>query len=147
MGEYLKILGWVVAGIALLWIGYSLFFGTFSPNYPYFFPRKRKGKNNRNGANVDPQVCLVCSTKLARGSRVQTTAFPPASGSIDRLMYVRGCSNCLNGNAPRKCPICRIPLDLDDYLIARMFERERERKNHVHVLGCNRCRKPGDFNR
>ena len=145
MGEYLKILIWVIVGIVLLWIGYSLFFGKFSPRYPYF--SRKKGKFISKKTPGDPQTCLVCSTRLSRGSLVQTTAFPPAAGAIDRLMYVRGCSVCLNGNAPRKCPVCQIPLDLDDYLIARMFEREKERKNHVHVLGCNRCRKPGDFNK
>jgi hypothetical protein len=33
-------------------------------------------------------------------------------------------------------------MSLDDFLIARMFERQFQ-KNHIHVLGCNHCRKTG----
>jgi hypothetical protein len=35
-------------------------------------------------------------------------------------------------------------LELSDYLISRMFERPN-RHNHVHVLGCNHCRKTGSL--
>ena len=146
MGEYLKILIWVIVGVVLLWAGYLLFFGSMSPFYPYFFPKKKKRSkgDGTQGEPGDPQTCLVCSTKLIKGSLVQTTAFPSVSGGIDRLMYVRGCNVCLNGNAARKCPVCQATLNLDDYLVARMFERTKK-KNHVHVLGCNHCKKTANL--
>lgn len=142
MGGLLKILAFVITGIVLLWIGYLLFFGTLSPFYPYVFTKKKNSKkDNIKGKPGEPQTCLVCSTKLFKGGLVKTTAFPSASGAIDRLMYIRGCNICLNGGAPRICPICKAKLNLDDYLVSRMFERSKRRKNHVHVLGCNHCKK------
>lgn len=148
MGDLLKILAWVIAGIVLLWVCFIMFFGTIPPFYRYFLPKKKRlrEKDIIKGEPGDPQTCLVCSMKLPKGSRVQTTAFPPASGGKDRLMYIRGCDVCLDGRAPRKCPVCQTALDLDDFLAARMFERAEKRKNHVHVLGCNHCKKTGDIN-
>jgi hypothetical protein len=144
MGVNLQLLALVIAGIVLLWIGYNLFFGKMSPFYPYFFPKKKKKrkKDISLGKPGDPQICPVCSIKLTKGQQVQSTAFPSVSGGIDRLMYIRGCYSCLNENVPRKCPVCGAKLNLDDYLVTRMFDRGK-RKNHVHILGCNRCKKMG----
>jgi len=142
MGEFLKILAFVVTGIVLLWIGYLLFFGTLSPFYPYFSPKKKKlSKEDVIGKPGDPQTCLVCSSKLLNGGLVKTTAFPSVSGGRDRLVYIRGCNICLNSKAPRRCPICKAKLSLDDFLVSRMFDRSQKRKNHIHVLGCNHCKK------
>jgi hypothetical protein len=145
---YLQLLALVIAGIVLLWIGYKLFLGPMPPFYRYFFLKKNKLKKNdiTPGKPGDPQICPVCSIKLIKGQQVQTTAFPPVSGAIDRLMYIRGCYSCLNENVPRKCPICGAKLNIDDYLVARMFDRGK-RKNHVHILGCNRCKKMGPLAR
>ena len=149
MGEYLKILVWVVIGIILLCIGYFLFLGPMSPFYPYIFPKKNKlrKKDLLKGTPGDPQTCLVCSMKLIKGGLVQTTAFPSVSGGKERLMYIRGCNICLNGQAQRTCPICKAKLSISDYLVSRMFDRARKRKNHVHVLGCNKCKKLGPLKR
>jgi hypothetical protein len=132
----------VIIGIVLLWFGYNLFFGRMSPFYPGFFLEKKEKPDSEKGAPGEPQVCLVCSTKLVRGQLVKTIAFPTEAAGISRLMYIRGCTNCLNNIIDRICPICGLDLKLDDYLIARMFER-RHRNNHVHVLGCNYCKKSG----
>ena len=144
MGSYIQILVLVFSGIVLLWFGYSLFFGRLS----FIFSKrpsskKREKKGNYKGEPGDPQVCPVCSMKLERGEQVKTIAFPSLSGGKDRLMYIRGCFSCLENNVPRRCPICGINLALSDYLISRMFERPN-RKKHVHVLGCNHCRKVGN---
>jgi hypothetical protein len=77
---------------------------------------------------------------LFKGELIKTIAFPPSLVSIDRKMYIKGCFSCLENGLPRRCPICRATMNLDDYLIARMFERRFE-KSHVHILGCNKCRK------
>jgi hypothetical protein len=78
--------------------------------------------------------------KLLKGEQVKTVVFPSAAGGIDQLMYMKGCHSCLENGVPRRCPVCKKKLSLEDFLVARMFERAR-RKNHIHVLGCNHCRK------
>jgi len=138
MGENIQILALVITGIVLLWIGYSIFFGKSSPFYHSFSHKKRE---NLKGKPGDPQVCPICSIKLTKGDLVKSFAFPSAGGK-DRLMYIRGCFSCLENNIPRRCPICKKSMGLDDYLISRMFERSN-RKNHVHILGCNHCRGKG----
>lgn len=140
MGIYFYIMLLVVVGIILLWIGYSLYFGPSSPFFPAFLPWKlgKKGESYR-GAPGDPQVCPICSMQLVKGELVRTVAFPSITGGADRLMYIRGCFSCMESDLPRRCPICKTALDIEDYLISRMFER-RTSKNHVHVLGCNHCK-------
>jgi len=139
MGDFIQILALVIAGIVLLWIGYSLFFGKASPFYPYFFKKKQE---NLRGKPGDPQVCPICSMKLVKGDLVKSFAFP-SGGGTDRLMYIKGCFSCLEHDIPRRCPVCGKSMTLEDYLIARMFERPN-RKNHIHVLGCNHCRGTGN---
>ena len=149
MAEHIQILIFAVIGIILLWIGFTLFFGRLSPFYPYFFSGKKKSdkKDNLKGQPGDPKTCLVCSMKLIKGGLVKTTAFPSVSGGKDRLMYIRGCNICLNGKAPRVCPICKSNLSISDYLVSRFFDRLKKRKNHVHVIGCNKCKKLGPLAR
>ena len=146
MGTYIQILALVTVGIILLWIGYSLFLGPLSPFFPGFFPWrnwKKKGSDYK-GQPGDPQVCPLCSIRLDRGELVKTLAFPSISGGADRLMYIRGCYSCINNNLPRQCPICGSGLSTNDYLISRMFER-RHSKNHVHIIGCNQCKRTGSL--
>jgi hypothetical protein len=144
MGEYIQILAFVVAGIVLLWFGYSLFFGKKSPlYYGRLFKRDwSKEIADDKGIPGDPQVCPLCSIKLVPGQKLKSEAFPSVSGGLDRLMYIHGCYSCLEKGLPRRCPVCGISLDVKDFLITRMFERSN-RKNHVHILGCNQCRKTG----
>ncbi|MDR1869184.1 MAG: DUF3185 family protein [Treponema sp.] len=137
----------IVAGIILLWFGYTIFFSPLSPFYPGWFPwRDWRKKKNVMGAPGDPQVCPVCSMKLDRGELVKSVAFPSLTGGRDRLMYIRGCFSCLERAVPRRCPVCGTDMDINDYLICRMFERPGGR-NHVHVLGCNHCKKTGNLAR
>ena len=147
MGDYIQILLLIVAGILLFWFGYLLFLGPLSPFYPGWFPWSKWGKKaSDKGVPGDPQVCPICSMKLVRGELVKSVAFPSLSGGRDRLMYIRGCYSCLNNKVPRRCPVCGLELGLDDYLVCRMFERPNNR-NHVHVLGCNRCKNMGTLAR
>ena len=140
MGTYIQILMLVFAGIILLWIGYIIFLSPISPLYPGWLPWWFwKKKKNVRGVPGDPQVCPVCSIKMDRGELVKSVAFPSLSGGRDRLMYIKGCFTCLERDVPRNCPICGSNLSLDDFLVTRMFERVG-RNNHVHVLGCNKCK-------
>ena len=140
MGLYVQILALTIVGIILLWFGYTLFLGPLSPFKPGWFSWGKWGKFKKQKGNPDdPQFCPVCSLKLFKGELVKSVAFPSLTGGRDRLMYIKGCFSCLNEDAHRQCPICRSNLSLDDYLVSRMFERVG-RKNHVHVLGCNKCK-------
>jgi len=141
MGDFLQILLFVICGIVLIWIGHFLFFGPMSPIYPYLpWSKDRKSTYSNKGKPGDPQVCPVCSIKMLRGELVKTVAFATGPRSKDRLVYIKGCYSCLRNNVPRRCPICHKRITVDDYLVSRMFDRP-DRKNHIHVLGCNHCRK------
>jgi hypothetical protein len=137
---YLQVLALTITGVILLWIGYTLFFGRFAPFFPRFlFAKIEPGSSTGNPG--EPQVCPICSLKLRKGELVQSTAFPSITGGIDRLMYIKGCCYCLiDTSIKRKCPVCKAILTLDDFLVTRMFERTTTR-NHVHVSGCNQCKK------
>jgi formate hydrogenlyase subunit 3/multisubunit Na+/H+ antiporter MnhD subunit len=130
----------VICGIILLLLGFFLFFNPLS-RYFTMLPWGKKKKKELKETPGNPKICLVCSMTVLKGEFIKTVVFPPATeNSIDRIMYIKGCNNCLVSGLHRKCPICKAGLTVDDFLVARMFERQFK-KSHVHVLGCNRCRK------
>ena len=137
MGDMVQILIFIILGIVLLWFGYNLFFGHLSPFYPYLPWNKKKVIMGKPG---DPATCPVCTMKMLRGELVKTFAYAGGSQTKDRIVNIKGCRSCLERDLPRRCPICRANLSIDDYLISRMFERNYQ-KNHIHILGCNKCRK------
>ena len=137
MGDIFQILIFIIIGLVLLWFGYNLFFGHLSPFYPYLPWNKKRIIKGKPG---DPAICPVCSMKMLRGELVKTFAYAARPQSKDRIMNIKGCRSCLEKDLPRRCPICRAKLSIDDYLISRMFERKYQ-KNHIHILGCNKCRK------
>ena len=143
LGSYLQILVLITIGIILLWFGFSLFIsGQLALVRLGWIGRSRRRRRRKSGHPGDPQVCPVCSAILNKGELVSSHAYPSLSGGRDRLMHIRGCCYCLEADRPRPrhCPVCRNPLRENDYLISRMFERPL-RRNHVHVIGCNRCKR------
>ena len=151
MIQFLIILTFVIIGIALLWLGLTLFnrFGISSrgkgskeqqsENYGKQGGLKPKTRSSSGDANPN-KTCPVCSAKLSKSELVSSEAFPSANGSEDRVMHIRGCVYCLNGERERVCPVCGAVLEKDEILIARLFERIG-RRTHIHVIGCTRCRK------
>jgi hypothetical protein len=142
MQNYLQILVFVIIGVVLFWFGYTLLIGPLSDIFSSWRKRKRTEAAPRTGSPGDPQVCPVCSMRLDKGGMVKSQAFPSITGGKDRLMFIRGCAYCLNGERLRLCPVCEARLDNNEFLISRMFERPGGR-SHVHVLGCSRCKKMG----
>jgi hypothetical protein len=140
MENFIRILACILIGTVLLWFGYTLFrwAGTRMPAGG--LRRRRRRKAPAESYPGAPQTCPVCSAKLAPKELVKSSAFPSLTGGKDRLMHIRGCVYCLNGERERVCPVCGAHLEAKDILIARIFERPR--RAHVHVLGCNKCRKP-----
>ncbi|MCL2269765.1 MAG: hypothetical protein FWC24_00845 [Treponema sp.] len=138
MREYLQIFSFVVIGVTLLWFGFNLFTGQWEKINTYR-GLLRKYKKAPPG---NTQACPICSSKLTKGDLVKTLAFPSITGGKDRLMHIRGCAYCIGGDLDRYCPVCGTPLNISDILVARIFERPR-RRPHVHVTGCNKCRRTG----
>ncbi|MDR0878054.1 MAG: hypothetical protein LBN21_08380 [Treponema sp.] len=140
MGSFLQILALVTIGMALLWFGYTLFLGSGKRLF-VVYPKKQKRPPGGESRPGDPQTCPVCSARLEKGRLVKSMAFPSFTGK-DRLMHIKGCAYCIDGDRARICPVCGVQLHENEILIARIFERPH-RKSHVHVLGCSRCRGPG----
>ena len=84
--------------------------------------------------------CPLCGRLLAPGERVHSTVRLTPAG--ERIMEIAGCPQCRPpASYGRKCPVCKTSLGPQDIVTARVFDRSRENKKpHVHVLGCTRCR-------
>jgi hypothetical protein len=138
MYSYRQILILVIIGIVILSFVYFLF-SRFAKQFVLANPKKRKKQAEKNVPGA-PRTCPLCSARLELGERVKSAAFPSIDGANDRLMHISGCPYCLEGGRIRVCPVCGIPLKLEEIVIARIFEKPG--RSHVHVLGCSRCRGP-----
>jgi hypothetical protein len=130
------------AVLFLLWLGYALFLRPRKGGRVLWQPAPAPQTEplpapgfRRPGAPA--KICPVCGAELGAGELVKSTTFPTLNGS-DSIMHIRGCAYCLTGIRDRLCPVCHAVLKTDEVLMARMFNRAD--KNHVHVLGCSRCR-------
>ena len=101
--------------------------------------RKPLKKQMRTGKAGAPGVCPVCGVVLEGGQKIRSAIFPGGDG---RVCHIFGCPSCLSHDLPsarRTCPVCKRKLTKEEYLVARVFERQG-RKSHVHILGCVHCR-------
>ena len=145
MRGYLQLLTLVTMGVFLLWFGYTLFIKQWAGVRAQWKTRpgqRLKKVSRRSGDIGNSSACPVCSSLLDKGDLVKTLVYPSITGGKDRLMHIRGCMYCINGDLERTCPVCGAPLEVEGILVARMFERP-DRHPHVHVLGCSRCRRLG----
>ena len=142
MKLFLEVLTFVIIGVALFWLGITLF-GKLGIHPRWLSSKKKSGKKPEDDdSDGNPnKTCPVCSKKLSKGELVSSAAFPSAKGGKDRLMHIRGCVYCLNGDRKRVCPVCGTVLDLNEILVARLFER-LGRRSHIHVIGCSKCKGP-----
>jgi hypothetical protein len=137
---FLQIFAFTIIGAILLWFGFNVLIGQWS-NIRSKYGKLRQALKGPV-SDTDPQACPICSSRLNKGDLVRTLAFPSITGGKDRLMHIRGCIYCVNGGLKRECPVCGSPLSITDVLVARIFERPH-RKPHVHITGCNKCRRTG----
>ena len=159
MRDLVQILAFLIIGIVLLWFGYTLLIEQWnrirrSSDRWKKDPADSRGRSRNRQQRLekesiapspgDPQVCPLCSSKLFKDELVHTLAFPSLTGGKDRLMHIQGCIYCISGRLKKTCPVCRKSLDENDILVARMFER-KNRRNHVHVIGCTKCRRVGQL--
>ena len=106
-----------------------------------FFRRESKSKNlqEKNDSAVFVH-CPICNSPLAKGENLHSKIFRPMT-TPDQRMTVQGCPHCfpsLEKGIIRRCPVCRKNLDLNEELIARLFNRP-DGKKHVLVTGCSIC--------
>lgn len=121
----------------------------------YSYLANRMARRTRKSFEV-LKPCPLCDSMLRKGETVHTVVYTGAKQKAvgddetytvsqptvdESLVHMFGCPYCYPANAdhPRVCPVCKDELESDDYVIARMFVRNR--KKHVHVLGCTRCRR------
>jgi hypothetical protein len=137
MGTYIQALALSISGIFFLWLGYIFFFRN-----TFIVPKGRRNPKRKTATGVPgaPRTCPVCSAVLAKGERVKSVAYP-SMGGTDRLMYISGCTYCLEGDRVRSCPVCRAVLKEGEILIAHMYDKPG--RSHVHVIGCSQCKKLG----
>jgi len=141
MGQFLEVLTFVIIGVILLWVGFTLFVKLGVLNRGQNSGKQQEKKPKAGGSPGDPKTCPVCSAKLSKGEMVSSAAFPSTNNGKDRFMYIRGCVYCLSGDRERVCPVCGTVLEANETLIARFFERPDSR-SHIHVIGCTLCKGP-----
>jgi len=167
MDSNLKLLLYIIIGLLLMWIGYKLFFMFIkekkddqelnSPDGTSGSGAKSgsggaSGSNGASGSGAKPpkykgtsdsgglMICPLCLFKMDNSEMIKTTAFPPMTPDAkDRLMHIHGCVYCMDGKRERICPVCGKAIGVNDFLVARIFDRSI-RRSHVHVLGCTQCR-------
>ena len=141
MKLFLEILTFVIIGVALFWLGLTLF-AKLGIHPRWWGTKKHKGKKTEADDSPDGlnKTCPVCSKKLSSGELVSSAAFPSTKGSKDRLMHIKGCVYCLEGDRKRVCPVCGTVLEVNEILVARLFKRTG-RRSHIHVIGCTHCKK------
>lgn len=123
----------VCVGVLLFTLAYYLF--TWSARHG----RRDEPEPDTRGKPGEAGYCPICGTRLAGGAQIKSAVYP---GKDERMCHIFGCPACHPypaDTAKRTCPVCRKPLPPEEYLIARMFERPGH-KNHIHILGCTRCR-------
>ena len=92
---------------------------------------------------MQPVKCPVCDSNLFVGENLISKVYRPMNVP-DQLMIIMGCPHCYPKCEPgvkRICPVCHKPIEWDQSLTARLFNKAMGKK-HVHVIGCSNCHKP-----
>ena len=95
--------------------------------------------------------CPLCGKMLRKGETVKSKVIEIATpgkhgqnqlGVKESMAHLFGCPYCWPASQEhaRLCPACKTKLDASDYVIGRYFEKD-EGRNHLHILGCTKCRK------
>jgi len=92
--------------------------------------------------------CPLCGSMLKKGETLKTriieiggTRSERPKGVQEHRAEIMGCPYCWPAQKehPRFCPACKRKLEDQELIYARYFERQ-EKKNHLRVLGCSKCR-------
>ncbi|GHU22590.1 hypothetical protein FACS1894164_05250 [Spirochaetia bacterium] len=116
----------ITAGMILLLLGWCL---------SLYFRGNRRSKNPESKARTPVHACPVCSTRLDKKEKVYSVVFSEIGA--DKIVHLRGCQYCIEGEQTRKCPVCKRILGTEEFIAARMSEKSG--RVHVHILGCSQC--------
>lgn len=111
-----------------------------------FYAKSSSNENittDRQESTLTGKPCPICQWPLQKGEKVHSIIYQSES---DTIMHIYGCPYCYKDHPKAKyqegsirtCPACKKTLGKKEFAIARLFEKPG--KNHVHVLGCYRCR-------
>lgn len=135
----MKEIPYVLIVLIILIFGFSLFL-SFNP-----FKAKKKGnfvKPDNKPKKGDAGRCPLCNSALYSGEQLKSTIYTGGKDS-DKRCHILGCPHCfpyLERGVERACPVCKKTIPVDGYLIARLFQRDGNKK-HVHIVGCTECHK------
>ena len=140
----------VIALLILIMLALISFSRIQKQNYP----------EKQEKENIFSNFCPLCGSGLKKGEKVKSATYPVKQGSdgrypggVEKLMEVYGCPHCIppGGTEKRICPVCKKEIPLNGYVMGRYFivnnaetlpdGSTAKRKNHLHVLGCTRCRR------
>ncbi len=99
--------------------------------------KKRSGGGMGGFAN-----CPVCGTMMMPGENLVTKVFVTSGQVNDQICYIYGCPHCYPVCQPgvkRSCPVCKKPVEQNQYLLARRFNKTKSGTPHVCVNGCGNC--------
>ena len=105
--------------------------------------------------DIFSNFCPLCGTGLKKGEKVKSVVYPAGNskdgrypGGTEKMMEVYGCPNCIppEGKEDRICPVCQKIIPRNGFVVGRYFipdnrSQEKQKKNHLHVLGCTQCRR------
>lgn len=128
-----------LAAVLLIWLFSFFYRKKLNVEKAEYAGRNLKKQKNEKG-EVDFVRCPVCSTPMACGENMTSRIFHPMN-TPHQKMIVLGCPHCYpeaEKGVRRLCPVCRKELPLKGYLVARLFNRENNKK-HVIITGCTEC--------
>ncbi len=86
--------------------------------------------------------CPLCGSDLVGKEKIFSKVFNTETNAVQRCTIV-GCPHCFPHKeigTRRKCPVCKSTVPQEGYLIAHLFNR-KDKKNHIHIVGCTECHK------
>lgn len=86
--------------------------------------------------------CPVCGTMMLPGENIVSKVFTTTGQVNDQICYIYGCPHCYPRCEPgvkRTCPVCHKPVEQNQYLLARRFNKTKSGTPHVIVNGCGNC--------
>lgn len=107
----------------------------------YFDSKKHEPvpKKRTSGGFVN---CPVCATMMLPGENIVSKVFTTNGQVNDQICYIYGCPHCYPRCQPgvkRTCPVCHKPVEQNQYLLARRFNKTKSGTPHVIVNGCGNC--------
>lgn len=142
MKDFLTYFAMFSALTLLIWLFIFYYKLNLKKSKDEYSKSKLKTQKTETGG-IDFVRCPLCSTPLAQGEDMTSRIFRPMDAP-DQRMTILGCPHCypkVQAGAKRVCPVCNKTVAVEDYLISRLFNKEKNKK-HVIITGCTNCYGP-----